>query len=54
MPKVVNYHAMMRHFREAIAGKAKPLVGPESGVSLMTLIDAIYKSAATGRSVELK
>jgi predicted dehydrogenase len=54
MPKVVNYHAMMRHFREAIAGKAKPLVGPAEGASLMAMIDAIYRSAATGRSVDVK
>ncbi len=43
-PKVVNYAAMMRHFKECIHGKAKPLCGGEEGVSLMEMIEAIYKS----------
>ena len=53
-PKVAGYHAMMRHFRECIQGKAQPLVGPDAGVMLMSMVDAIYKSAATGRSVEIR
>jgi predicted dehydrogenase len=53
-PKVTGYHAMMRHFRECIQGKAQPLVGPDAGVALMAMVDAIYKSAATGRSVEMR
>jgi predicted dehydrogenase len=53
-PKVTGYHAMMRHFRECIQGKAQPLVGPDAGVALMAMVDAIYKSAGTGKSVELR
>lgn len=53
-PKVTGYHAMMRHFRECIQGKATPLIGPDTGVMLMTIIDAIYKSAATGRAIDLR
>ena len=44
----------MRHFRECILGKAQPLIGPAEGVVLMQMIDAVYKSARTGKSVEVK
>ena len=53
-PKVTHYHAMMRHFRECIQGKAQPLVGPDAGVTLMSMVDAIYKSAGTGKAVEVR
>jgi len=53
-PKITHYHAMMRHFRECIQGKAQPLIGPDAGVLLMSMVDAIYKSAATGKSVEMR
>lgn len=53
-PKVVSYQAMMRHFRECIQGKAQPLIGPDAAVTLMSMVDAIYKSAATGKSVEVR
>jgi predicted dehydrogenase len=54
LPKLAGYPAMMRHFRECILGRETPLVGPETGLALMQIVDAIYKSAATGRSVEIK
>lgn len=50
-PKTVGHVAMMRHFRECILGKTPPLCGGNEGVTLMRIMDAIYKSAATGRSV---
>ncbi|QOV90430.1 Gfo/Idh/MocA family protein [Humisphaera borealis] len=53
-PKVTHYHAMMRHFRECIQGKAQPLVGPDAGALLMAMVDAIYKSAETGKSVDVR
>jgi predicted dehydrogenase len=53
-PRVVGHAALMRHFRECILGKATPMIGGREGVVLMQIIDAIYKSARTGRSVELK
>jgi hypothetical protein len=34
-------------------GKAKPLVGGREGVILMQMIEAISKSAATGKSVRI-
>jgi predicted dehydrogenase len=44
----------MRHFKECIHGAAKPQVGGAEGTLLMQMIDAIYKSAASGRSVEVR
>ena len=45
---------MMRHLRDCLLGKEKPSIGAEQGVVLMQMIDAIYKSAASGKSVEVK
>jgi len=45
---------MMRHLKRCIHGEEKPLVGPAEGAALMNVIDAIYKSAETGRSAEVK
>ena len=53
-PKVVHYAAMMRHFKQCIAGGAQPLNGPADAVVLMGVIDAIYKSAASGKSADVK
>ena len=44
----------MRHFKECIHGKAKPIIGAREGVQLMRMLDAIYKSGATGKSVEIR
>lgn len=54
LPKVVQYPAMMRHFKDCIHGKDTPLVGPEAGLLLMQMVDAIYKSAAGGKSAEVR
>lgn len=53
-PKTIHHAALMRHFRECISSKTTPAPGPAEGVALMRLIDAIYKSSASGRSVEVK
>jgi predicted dehydrogenase len=53
-PKTVQHAAMMRHFRECILGKSQPIAGPSHGVMLMKMLDAIYKSSETGKSVEMK
>jgi len=50
-PKVQGHVAMMRHFRQCILGQAQPSVGRVEGVMLMRMVDAIYKSAAVGKSV---
>jgi predicted dehydrogenase len=54
LPKLTGYPAMMRHFRECVLGRETPIVGPETGLALMQIVDAIYKSAASGKSVEIK
>ena len=53
-PKVIGYHAMMRNFRACIAGTSKPAFGTGNGIMLMQMIEAIYKSASSGKSVEIR
>jgi predicted dehydrogenase len=53
-PRIVSHAAMMRHFKECILGKAQPIIGASEGVMLMQMLDAIYKSSASGRSVEIR
>jgi predicted dehydrogenase len=53
LPRIVHYAGMMRHFKRCIAGSEKPLIGPAEGVTLMRMMDAIYKSAESGKSVHL-
>lgn len=54
LPKVVHYPAMMRHLKRCIQLDERPVVGPAEGATLMSMVDAIYKSAESGRSVEIK
>ena len=49
-PKMQGHTAMIRHFRQCILGQATPSGGGAEGVTLMRMVDAIYKSAATGKS----
>jgi len=53
-PKVVSHAALMRHFKECVLGKAKPIIGASEGVVLMQMVDAIYKSASSGKSVDIR
>jgi len=52
-PRVTGHAALMRHFRECITGKASPIVGAAEGIALMQMVDAIYKSSETGKSVAI-
>ena len=54
LPKLVQYPAMMRHFRNCIVNAQSPTPGAADGVVLMRMIDAIYKSAASRKSVEVR
>jgi predicted dehydrogenase len=54
LPRLTHHGAMMRHLRECLLGRATPAVGAEQGVTLMQIVDAIYKSAATGKSVDVR
>jgi predicted dehydrogenase len=53
-PKVSGHPAMLRQFREAVLGKAVPAVDGHQGILLMQMIEGLYKSAETGRSVEVR
>jgi predicted dehydrogenase len=53
-PKLALHAALARHFRDCIAGKSTPAVGPRHGVLLMQMMDAIYRSAQAGKSVEIR
>ena len=49
------YHArQLADFVQAIRDKRKPLVDGREGRKAVALIEAIYQSAATGRTVEMK
>jgi predicted dehydrogenase len=52
-PKTTHHAALMRHFRDCMAGKASPMPGSTEGIQLMQMIEAIYKSHRTGKSVSL-
>jgi predicted dehydrogenase len=52
-PKVAGHAALLRHFRECILGRAQANTGPEQGIAIMRMIEALYKSAETGKSVTL-
>ncbi|HUG12721.1 MAG TPA: Gfo/Idh/MocA family oxidoreductase [Opitutaceae bacterium] len=43
----------MAHFIDCLLGKAKPYVLPEQSLGIQRILDAIYKSAKTGREVRL-
>ncbi|HEY8748651.1 MAG TPA: Gfo/Idh/MocA family oxidoreductase [Tepidisphaeraceae bacterium] len=54
LPKLVLYPALMRHFRSAIVDGVSPSPSAEEAVTMMHMIDAIYKSAASGKSADVK
>ena len=53
LPKLTGHAAMLRHFRECVLGKATPACGPKQGVLLMQVLEGMYRSAETGKSVQL-
>jgi predicted dehydrogenase len=52
-PRLVGHAALMRHFRQCIAGDATPSPGGADGIAIMEMIEGIYRSADSGRSVSL-
>jgi predicted dehydrogenase len=54
LPKTVLYPAMMRHFKQCILGAEQPVLGGKEAGVLMAMVDAIYKSAGSGKSAEVK
>jgi predicted dehydrogenase len=53
LPRLTGHGAMLRHFRECVLGKATPSPGPAPAVILMQMLEAMYKSAQTGKSVPI-
>jgi len=52
-PKTTHHHALMRHFRQCIAGRTAPVCGGAEGVLIMRMLHAIYRSAERGRSANV-
>jgi len=50
-PKSTQHVALMRHFRQCIAGQTRPEVGPDHGLALMRMVEAIYASIAKQKIV---
>ena len=53
LPRVSGHAALMRQFRDAIVNGTPPSADATQGVQLMQMIEALYKSAATGKSVAM-
>jgi len=53
LPKVNNFQGEVAHFARCVLGKKKPISSAEQGVLLMKMLDAIYKSSATGKEVRI-
>ncbi len=49
-----DFRSEIRNFADAVEGKADCLATAEDGVMLMKIIDAVYESARTGKSVDIK
>ena len=54
VPKPNPFEAEVAHFVECVLNKTKPLATAEQGVQLMAMMDAVYKSAESGREVKIK
>jgi predicted dehydrogenase len=52
-PKTIHHVALMRHFKESIAGRATAAPGGAEGIALMEMIEGIYKSSESGKSVQI-
>ncbi|GAB5560742.1 MAG: Gfo/Idh/MocA family oxidoreductase [Synoicihabitans sp.] len=50
---LVNENRMV-HFIDVLLGKAEPYVTPEQSLAVQKILDAIYRSAATGREVRIR
>lgn len=50
-PKTAGHNALLRHFKESIVNRTAATPGAAEGVMLMQMVDALYKSAESGKSV---
>ena len=53
-PKLAGYGGLLRHFKDVVAGKVPPITTPVDMVRLMQIVEAIYKSAESGKAAEIK
>tara|TARA_Y100001934_G_C12290547_1_gene744592 strand:+ start:512 stop:1534 length:1023 start_codon:yes stop_codon:yes gene_type:complete len=53
VPNADMFAGQTGHFVECIQKRKTPLMSGEQGVQLMQMLDAIYKSAATGKEVKI-
>ena len=54
VPNVNGFAGQTAHFVECIQKQKTPLMSAEQGVQLMQMLDAIYRSATTGKEVKIK
>lgn len=52
-PQTVGHVALLRHFKNCVLGKEQPVSGPADGVRMMTLMEGVYKSLYSGKTVLL-
>ena len=48
-----DFDKEIKNFVDAVTGKAECIATAEDGVELMRILDAVYESAATGKSVDI-
>jgi predicted dehydrogenase len=48
-----GHNGNIRHFVDVVLNGAEPIFTPEQGVNMVKILEAIYKSAETGREVLL-
>jgi predicted dehydrogenase len=52
-PEVASHEAEVVHFVECILGRAQPISPGEDGLMIQRMLDAIYRSAQTGKEVAI-
>jgi predicted dehydrogenase len=52
-PKLTHHAALMRHFKDCIAGRATPSIGGDEALTLMRMIEGIYRSSEKAKSMQL-
>lgn len=51
--QVIGHEGNLRHFADVVLNGAKPDFVPQQGVNMIKILEAIYKSAETGKEVSL-
>ncbi|MCX7704786.1 MAG: Gfo/Idh/MocA family oxidoreductase [bacterium] len=53
LPSINVYHAEIEHFVSCVRNNTQPITTPEEIITVMKIIQNIYKSAETGKPIEL-